>query len=148
MQNVRITGSFSKILLHKPDFAFRIIRHWPASAKPEIPFLQRSASQMNETATLEADLLYEVRDGIGRVTFNRPQARNSLTFSMYERLAEICATAGKDGSLKVLILTGAGDKAFASGTDINQFRAFKTPADAIGYEARIDRMLGSLEQCQ
>src|SRR5260370_18692590 len=103
---------------------------------------------MNETATLQADLLYEVRSGIGRITFNRPQARNSLTFSMYERLAEICASAGKDASLKVLILTGAGDKAFASGTDINQFRAFKTPDDAIGYEARIDRILGTLEPCQ
>jgi enoyl-CoA hydratase len=97
---------------------------------------------------LEADLLYEVRDGIGRITFNRPQARNSLTFGMYERLAEICANAGKDRALKVLVLTGAGDKAFASGTDINQFRAFKTPQDAIDYEARIDRILSSLEQCQ
>src|SRR6266404_6248000 len=103
---------------------------------------------MNETATLEADLLYEVRHGIGRITFNRPQARNSLTFNMYERLAEICASAAKDRSLKVLILSGAGDKAFASGTDINQFRAFKTPQDAIDYEARIDRILGALEQCQ
>jgi enoyl-CoA hydratase/carnithine racemase len=103
---------------------------------------------MNETAALEADLLYEVRDGIGRITFNRPQARNSLTFSMYERLVEICESARKDAALKVLILTGAGDKAFASGTDINQFRAFKTPDDAIGYEARIDRVLGTLEQCQ
>src|SRR6202045_630310 len=103
---------------------------------------------MNETTTLEADLLYEVCDGIGRITFNRPQARNSLTFGMYERLAEICEGAGRDGSLKVLILTGAGDKAFASGTDINQFRAFKTPQDAIDYEARIDRVLGTLEQCR
>ena len=102
---------------------------------------------MNDTATLAADLLYEVRDGIGRIIFNRPQARNSLTFGMYERLAEICANAGQDASLKVLILTGAGDKAFASGTDINQFRAFKTPQDAIDYEARIDRVLGTLEQC-
>jgi enoyl-CoA hydratase/carnithine racemase len=103
---------------------------------------------MNETATLEADLLYEVRDGIGRIVFNRPQARNSLTFGMYQRLAEICASAGKDRSLKVLILTGAGDKAFASGTDINQFRAFKTPQDGIDYEARIDQVLGALEQCR
>src|SRR6202022_893125 len=102
---------------------------------------------MNETATLEADLLYEIRGGIGRITFNRPQARNSLTFNMYERLAEICESAGKDAALKVLILTGAGDKAFASGTDINQFRSFKTPQDAIGYEARIDRILSTLEQC-
>src|SRR6202158_3069889 len=103
---------------------------------------------MRDTATLEADLLYEVRDGIGRITFNRPQARNSLTFGMYERLAEICANAGKDGSLKVLILTGAGDKAFASGTDINQFRAFKNPQDAIDYENRIDRVITTLEQCR
>jgi enoyl-CoA hydratase len=103
---------------------------------------------MNDTATLQADLLYEVRDGIGRIIFNRPQARNSLTFGMYERLAEICANAGDDRSLKVLILTGAGDKAFASGTDINQFRAFKSPQDAIDYETRIDRVLGTLEQCQ
>ena len=103
---------------------------------------------MSEATALEADLLYEVRGGIGRVTFNRPQARNSLTFGMYERLAEICANAGQDRSLKVLILTGAGDKAFASGTDINQFRAFKTPQDAIDYEARIDRILSTLEQCQ
>jgi enoyl-CoA hydratase len=103
---------------------------------------------MNDTATLEADLLYEVRDGIGRITFNRPQARNSLTFGMYERLAQICANAGDDRSLKVLILTGAGDRAFAAGTDINQFRAFKTPQDAIDYETRIDRVLGALEQCR
>ncbi len=86
---------------------------------------------MNEIATPDTDLLYEVRHGIGRITFNRPQARNSLT-----------------RSLKVLILSGAGDKAFASGTDINQFRAFKTPQDAIDYEARIDRILGALVQCQ
>jgi enoyl-CoA hydratase/carnithine racemase len=102
---------------------------------------------MSETTTLETDLLYEVRDGIGRITFNRPQARNSLTFGMYERLAEICDNAGKDRALKVLILTGAGDKAFAAGTDINQFRAFKTPQDAIDYETRVDRILGAIEQC-
>ena len=42
---------------------------------------------MNENATPDTHLIYEVRDGVGRITFNRPQARNSLTFSMYERLA-------------------------------------------------------------
>jgi enoyl-CoA hydratase len=103
---------------------------------------------MNDATTLEADLLYEVSDGIGRITFNRPQARNALTFRMYRRLAEICTGTASDHSLKVLILTGAGDKAFASGTDINQFRAFKTPQDAIDYETRIDEVLGTLERCQ
>jgi enoyl-CoA hydratase/carnithine racemase len=103
---------------------------------------------MNQDTAVETELLYEVRDGIGRITFNRPQARNALTFPMYERLAEICEAADADRALKVLILTGAGDKAFASGTDINQFRAFKSPQDAIAYEARIDRVLGTLEACR
>lgn len=92
------------------------------------------------------DLLYQVQDGIARVTFNRPQSRNAMLFSMYERLAEICAEIEVDRSIRVLVLTGAGEKAFAAGTDISQFRAFKTPEDALGYEARIDRVLGALER--
>ncbi|MEX2197893.1 MAG: enoyl-CoA hydratase/isomerase family protein [Burkholderiales bacterium] len=94
------------------------------------------------------DLLYEVRDGIGRVTFNRPQARNALTFAMYDRLAEVCEAANQDRSIKALLLTGAGEKAFAAGTDISQFRAFDKPQDALDYEARIDRVLGALERCR
>lgn len=92
------------------------------------------------------DLIYTVQDGIARVTFNRPQARNAMLFSMYERLAAICAEIDADPSILVLVLTGAGEKAFASGTDISQFRAFKTPEDALAYEARIDRVLGALER--
>ena len=94
------------------------------------------------------DLLYEVRDGIARVTFNRPQARNALTFAMFDRLAEVCEAANKDRSIKAMLLTGAGEKAFAAGTDISQFRAFDKPQDALDYEARIDRVLGALERCR
>ena len=94
------------------------------------------------------DLVFELEDGIGRITFNRPQARNAFTFAMYERLAAICEEANDDHAIKVLVLRGAGDKAFASGTDINQFREFKTPQDAIDYETRIDRVLTTLEQCR
>ena len=94
------------------------------------------------------EILYEIRDGIARVTFNRPQARNALTFAMYERLAEACAAANADRSIRAMIITGAGDKAFAAGTDISQFRAFKTPQDALDYEARIDRVVGAVEECR
>ena len=94
------------------------------------------------------EILYEVRAGIAFVTFNRPQARNALTFAMYERLAEICAIANDDRAVKAMLLTGAGDKAFAAGTDISQFRAFDKPQDALDYEARIDRVLGALERCR
>ncbi len=97
---------------------------------------------------MEEELLYEVKDGIARVTFNRPQARNAFTFAMYERLAEICQSMEQERSVKVMLLTGAGEKAFASGTDISQFKAFKTADDAIAYESRIDRVVGALEHCR
>jgi enoyl-CoA hydratase len=109
---------------------------------------QATARAEPATTDVGEDLLYEVRDGIAFVTFNRPQARNAFTFAMYERLAEICAIADEDRSIKAMLLTGAGGKAFAAGTDINQFRAFKSPEDALNYEQRIDRVLGSLERCR
>ncbi len=103
---------------------------------------------MQEQGSASSDILFDRRDGIGRITFNRPQARNAFTFAMYERLAQICEQANYDRSIKVLVLAGAGDKAFASGTDINQFRAFTTPQHALDYESRIDRVLTALEQCR
>jgi enoyl-CoA hydratase/carnithine racemase len=103
---------------------------------------------MNAPLAPTEDLLYSVEDGIARITFNRPQARNAMTFAMYEQMAAICEAANTDRSIKAIILTGAGDKAFASGTDISQFRAFKTSQDALDYEARIDRVLTSLETCR
>jgi enoyl-CoA hydratase len=90
------------------------------------------------------ELLYDQRNGIGHITFNRPDARNALTFPMYERLAEITADPG---GVRVLIISGSGEKAFAAGTDINQFRAFSGADDALAYEARIDRVLGTIERC-
>jgi enoyl-CoA hydratase len=91
------------------------------------------------------DLLYETNDGVGRITFNRPHARNAFTFRMYERLEEICQQAQDDLSVRVLVLTGAGDKAFAAGTDISEFKRFSTATDALNYEARVDRVLSALE---
>jgi enoyl-CoA hydratase/carnithine racemase len=103
---------------------------------------------MDQQHNASNDLLFELKDGIGTITFNRPQARNALTFAMYERLAQICDEADSDRAIKVLILQGAGDKAFAAGTDINQFRVFTTPQQAIDYEARLDRALSQLERCR
>jgi enoyl-CoA hydratase/carnithine racemase len=95
-----------------------------------------------------SNALFEIDGPIATLTFNRPQARNALTFAMYEQMAAICESVNDDRSIKAMILTGAGDKAFASGTDISQFRAFKTAQDALDYEARIDRVLGTLESCR
>src|SRR3954462_13403191 len=94
------------------------------------------------------DLVHERRGDIAWITFNRPEARNALTFAMYEELARICEAANEDKTLRVMVLRGAGEKAFAAGTDINQFRAFKSPQDSLDYEARIDRILTALETCR
>jgi len=79
------------------------------------------------------------------VTLNRPEARNALTFAMYDRIREIALEVNEDPSVRVLVLTGAGGKAFAAGTDISQFRAFDSEQDALAYEERMDAVLGALE---
>ena len=93
------------------------------------------------------ELLYDKRGEIGWITFNRPQARNALTFAMYEGLAEICGRIGQTREVKALVITGAGDKAFAAGTDIAQFQEFKGGEDGIAYERKMDRILDAIERC-
>ncbi len=85
------------------------------------------------------------RDGpIALLTFNRPDARNAMTFEMYEALHDACAALDADPTVRAIVLRGAGDRAFASGTDIRQFLDFKTREDALGYEARLTRVLSKL----
>jgi enoyl-CoA hydratase len=94
------------------------------------------------------DLLYDVKDGVGVITFNRPAALNALTFDMYDRLGEICGSLPEDRSVRALIITGAGGRAFGAGTDIGLFRDFSTAEHGMGYEARMERMFDKLERCQ
>ena len=93
------------------------------------------------------DLLYEQRDGIGIVTFNRPKALNAFTFAMYDRLAGICQAVTADAQVHALVMFGAGGRAFAAGTDIASFRDIRTPADALAYERRINEVLDTIESC-
>ena len=98
---------------------------------------------MNEALQTNAagDVLFETDGAIAIATLNRPQARNALTFAMYDRLAEICRFMRPEGEVRALIITGSGDRAFAAGTDISQFRAFRTEADAQAYEQNIESVL-------
>jgi enoyl-CoA hydratase len=91
------------------------------------------------------ELLYERRGAVALLTFNRPRARNALTWAMYEGLFACCEHVDADERVKVLVLRGAGDKAFVAGTDISQFRAFSTPEDALNYEANNNRYASRLE---
>ncbi|EDQ06558.1 Short-chain-enoyl-CoA hydratase [Sulfitobacter indolifex] len=94
------------------------------------------------------DLSEDLRDGVLWITFERPEARNALTFAMYERLAALCSDLPTDGTVRAVVISGAGGKAFAAGTDMTQFRAFDTAQDALDYENRIDAVLEAVERCR
>ncbi len=89
---------------------------------------------------------WERRGPAAWVTFNRPQAHNAMTFEMYEQLHACCERADEDDDVRVLVLRGAGEKAFVAGTDIRQFLEFSTPEDGLEYERTIDRIVGRLER--
>src|SRR4029450_11057885 len=72
----------------------------------------------------EPELLFEKNGAIARVTFNRPEARNAMTWAMYDGLVEACERVDSDPDVRVVILCGAGGKAFVAGTDISQFQTF------------------------
>lgn len=91
---------------------------------------------------------YEVKDGVAFVTFDRPQARNAMTWKMYEGLAQACASIASDTNVKVAVLRGAGGEAFVAGTDIAQFTAFKGAEDGIAYERRIDAAIDKIERLE
>ena len=91
------------------------------------------------------ELITELRGNVRWVTFNRPEARNALTWNMYTKLLEICERVNGEHGVRAMVLTGAGGKAFVAGTDIAQFRSFETAQHAIDYEARGNLVMRTLE---
>jgi len=69
-------------------------------------------------------------DGVGLVTFNQPEKRNAMSLEMWTGLGEILDEFAEDSSVRVVVLTGAGNKAFVSGADISQFEKNRSNADA------------------
>jgi enoyl-CoA hydratase/carnithine racemase len=92
------------------------------------------------------ELLYERRGPTAVITFNRPHARNAMTFAMYEALVAHCDEIDADDDVRVLVLRGAGGRAFVSGTDIRQFLDFDSGKTGVAYEADIDRYVGRLDR--
>ena len=82
---------------------------------------------------------------VATILFDRPQARNAMTWRMYEGLAAACEQLAKDASVRVTVLRGVGGKAFIAGTDIAQFQDFKTGEQGLAYEAKMEGYLAALE---
>jgi enoyl-CoA hydratase/carnithine racemase len=92
------------------------------------------------------DTIFQIEPPLAILTFNRPEARNAMTWAMYDALVEACDRVDRDESLRVLVLRGAGGKAFAAGTDISQFQRFQTPQDGVAYEEHLSEVLDRLER--
>src|SRR4249920_1440087 len=89
--------------------------------------------------------IFTIDGPIASLTFNRPDARNALTWEMYDALAAACDQVDANSDIRVLIVKGAG-KAFAAGTDIAQFTTLSTREDALAYEQRLDAIIDRVER--
>lgn len=89
---------------------------------------------------------FDVDGQVGTLTFNRPEARNAMTWEMYDALARACDRVDEDSAIRAFVLRGAGGKAFVSGTDIAQFTQFRSSEDALAYERRLDGAVDRLER--
>ena len=86
-----------------------------------------------------------IHDGVASVKFDRPEARNAMTWAMYERLGQICDQLQADALVRVVTFRGACGEAFVAGTDIEQFTSFRSGDDGLAYEQQIDQCIQKLE---
>ena len=77
----------------------------------------------------EAEILFEVKDGLGIVTLNRPKALNSLSHGMILEMEKVIPQWEKDPAVKAVVVRGAGDRAFCAGGDVaGLYREMREPA--------------------
>ncbi len=93
-----------------------------------------------------ARVLFDVQAPLAFVTFNRPEALNAMTTEMYGALVAACDEVDRDPAIRVLVLRGAGGKAFIAGTDIAQFTSFRSREDGIAYERQLDEIVDRVER--
>jgi len=89
---------------------------------------------------------FQIEGPLAFLTINRPEARNAMTWEMYEALVSACDQVDVTDAVRVFVLRSTGDKAFISGTDISQFTHFSTPDAPIEYERRMDLIIDRLER--
>jgi enoyl-CoA hydratase len=89
-----------------------------------------TSGQAEQVQRAGGKMLAARQDGVGVVTFNQPDKHNAISVEMWLGLAEILDDFGQDPSIRTVILTGAGTRAFVSGADISQFEQQRANADA------------------
>ena len=84
--------------------------------------------------------------GVATLTFDRPHARNAMTWKMYGEMYDLLDQVDNDPEVRVVVLRGAGEDAFVAGTDIRQFQEFETGRDGVDYNARVEKPFSRLEE--
>ncbi|HRN74328.1 enoyl-CoA hydratase/isomerase family protein [Ottowia sp.] len=99
---------------------------------------------MSDAAAAAGAVRLSLEGAVATVVFDRPAARNAMTWGMYQQLEQICQRLAAATDVRVAVFRGAGGEAFVAGTDIAQFSAFRSGQDGVGYEHRIDAVIGAL----
>jgi len=88
---------------------------------------------------------YAAREGAAILTLNQPSKHNAMTYDMWLAVPELVARAEADGAVRVIVVTGAGDRAFCAGADISQFGEKRTGEEAVkAYEQAVTAGMGAL----
>jgi enoyl-CoA hydratase len=95
--------------------------------------------------TNQGSVHYQSDGAIARIVFDRPAARNAMTWQMYEQLSDACSRAAAEPGLRLVTLRGAGGEAFIAGTDIAQFKSFTSGDDGVAYEAKVEAYVAAVE---
>lgn len=90
---------------------------------------------------------FAIAGGIAKVVFDRPLARNAMTWAMYDQLAAACSMIAADSNVRVAMFRGAAGT-FVAGTDISQFETFASAEDGIAYEQRMESVIAAIENLQ
>jgi enoyl-CoA hydratase/carnithine racemase len=93
------------------------------------------------------ELMVERLGPVARLTVNRPQVRNALSLQITQQLAQTVRDLSRDRTLRVFVLTGAGDRVFISGADVHEFREhLATPESALRYDAAAEQLQSALRE--
>lgn len=82
------------------------------------------------------NVLAEKLGAVGRLTFNNPERHNAMSLEMWEAVSDILADFAADPDIRVVVLTGAGGKAFVSGADISKFEDERASTEAVARYTR------------
>ncbi len=96
---------------------------------------------------MENELIIERHGPIARLTVNRPAVRNALSIGITQRIAQALRDLSRERSVRVFVLTGAGDRVFVSGADVTEFREqLASPKSALSYDAAAEQLQSALRE--